>query len=689
MKAELIGEINAAFAHAQDRGKLFPPGKDAEKIKGLELREQPQFNVPSESCKTKLFLGIFFDGTKNNYEASDQPGKDGTFKLNHTNIARLYDCFPGMSVPGVLPQTTDWEHQLERYSHFFRVYVPGVGTPFSQINDSGGTLGAATSLGGEPRVVWALVQVINCLHRYFLKQPLIDNDQARRLARRVELDHVRLRQLQADNRSSRQAAEATKQATQAVFSSVLQQLHKALGPHLHDGSGRPSKIDPGIVTGIELSIFGFSRGATQARVFANWLVELCKLDARLRRSSAPLTLAGFPVELPFLGIFDTVASVGIANLFGNQWGMGALDGHAGFADAELSLRVPAEIEQCLHLIAGHEVRRSFPVDSVSVGKVLPGNCTEVVVPGVHSDIGGGYCPREQGRGSDPSGADMLSRVPLIYMYRHARLAGVPLKLELAKPETKQRFRLLPATIAAFNNYLAHCPTKTGDLTAIMREQRQMFIRWKVLRRVSGAHPLDRTRSFNDASEFDRNDLRSANHEFEHELAEFERWRKTKGDRFSPRAQPAGFGDSHEKEWEEIATWWQEQGSLPSAVVTLFDDLVHDSRAWFKAVPGHPDSEDDVKALLASWVKAVQMARRAGGRIDFLDYGLSAEQVSAADEFSRTGRIPAMLNGGREPFAGAKAGYLRYRKVYAGADSWLLSQRDSERLRGRGEGAVAA
>ena len=34
----------------------------------------------------------------------------------------------------------------------------------------------------------------------------------------------------------------------------------------------------------------------------------------------------------------------------------------------------------------------------------------------------------------------------------------------------------------------------------------------------------------------------------------------------------------------------------------------------------------------------------------------------------------MITEGREPFASAKAGYLRYRKVYAGGDGLLLSER---------------
>ena len=96
-------------------------------------------------------------------------------------------------------------------------------------------------------------------------------------------------------------------------------------------------------------------------------------------------------------MFDTVASVGLA--------ASALiaDGHQAWADADDSLRIPLEPVQCLHLVSGHEARRSFPLDSVLYRGELPPNCTEIVFPGVHSDIGGGYPPFDQGRGKDPWG----------------------------------------------------------------------------------------------------------------------------------------------------------------------------------------------------------------------------------------------------------------------------------------------
>ena len=71
------------------------------------------------------------------------------------------------------------------------------------------------------------------------------------------------------------------------------------------------------------------------------------------------------------------------------------------------------------------------MDSISVGGGLQPNWWEIVIPGVHSDLGCGYAPGEQGKGRMKDGTDMIARIPLAIMYKMARLAGVPLKLEYA------------------------------------------------------------------------------------------------------------------------------------------------------------------------------------------------------------------------------------------------------------------
>jgi hypothetical protein len=671
--------ISEKFLSATDIEEFFgPKGKHIIRTE-LEVREQPLIGKPGDSCKTNLFFGFFFDGTKNNYEQAE------TTK-NHSNIARLYDCYPGLSVPAVLPSSTDWKKNSERYTHFFRVYIPGVASPFSQVGDTGtglhGTAGAAAGSLGDRRIIWALIQAINNLHRYFLGSSLISPAETKELVRRIILNKVTRALMDERGTGIAKVSELEKQ-TPRKFEELLRRLHEAVSKHWPDRkTGKPAKLDPGIVQTIYISIFGFSRGATESRVFLNWLQSLCKLDARVRGKTGGMSLGGFNVQFDFLGLFDTVASVGAANSFG------FFDGHGFWADAEESLRVPPGIK-CLHLVAAHELRRSFPVDSISVGGVLPDGCQEIVVPGVHSDIGCGYCPSEQGRGLDPKGSDMLARIPLLMMYQAARLNGVPLKLELASDIAKERFALKPEAIVAFNAYIATCVEKKGPLHVVMREQARKQIEWRLARRVTSNTPLQKSASFLRASIFDQNDLYSAACEFEEEIKAFLAWMNDRGPNFRPAAQEAGFGNSHASEWEELAMWWGRRAVPHAAVLDFFDNYVHDSRAWFKLIPGNPDDEKGTLAMLESWVKqrkAVakhnELRKQFKGRGNSAyevraNDGLTEDQHRATDEYEKNGKIPRFTNEGREPWGAASdlircAGYLRFRKVYGGSDSELLS-----------------
>jgi hypothetical protein len=603
MSARLCSQFGVELSDATD-AEIFFGRKTLKNIRqDFELREQPILGVPKKSCETNLFFGFFFDGTTNNYIHAE------TAK-NHSNVARLYDCYPGLSVPGVLPPSTDWQHKPEKYTHFFKVYAPGVGSPFAQVGDPGDlTAGSASGALGERRIIWALVQAINNIHRYFLKTPLVTQTELDFLVRRIVLNKFSRAMMM--NLGQVQNAQVNIRARQA-FTRILSQLKAAIAQHRPDPkTGKPAKIDPAIVKTIYVSTFGFSRGATQARAFVNWLQALCKLDAQIHGTGGSMSLGGFNVEFDFLGVFDTVASVGLGNTLGSNFALKYLDGHGAWADAEDSLRIPPGLK-CLHLVAAHDLRRSFPVDSISVGGNLPEGCEEVVVPGVHSDVGCGYSPCEQGKGIDKNGDDMLSRIPLLMMYKAARINGVPLKLEMASPMAKGRFAIKATTIDAFNAYIATCQETQGPIHRIMREQARKQMEWRLMRRITLQAPLQRTASFLRASPSEQLDLRGAAEEFEEEIAAFMLWRNDKGAAYRPAQQRAGFGNEHLPEWEEIARWWQEAPRPPDAVISLFDNYVHDSRAAFK------------------------------------------------------------IAGSREPFRGGKAGYLRFRKVYGGEDSILLS-----------------
>ena len=115
---------------------------------------------------------------------------------------------------------------------------------------------------------------------------------------------------------------------------------------------------------LEFDLFGFSRGAAAVRHLANLLHE--GADGLL-----PATCA---ISINFIGLFDTVAAI-IAPLQGN---FDPADDRYGGLRLGLGVDIARHVVQ---LVAGDEQRHNFPL--VSSGH-------DIVLPGVHSNIGGGY-----------------------------------------------------------------------------------------------------------------------------------------------------------------------------------------------------------------------------------------------------------------------------------------------------------
>jgi uncharacterized protein (DUF2235 family) len=147
--------------------------------------------------------------------------------------------------------------------------------------------------------------------------------------------------------------------------------------------------------GDRICIFGFSRGASSARLLASKLNEhglpkeitlhykeaknkstgekeqfFCKYQCEEENSKA--------VSVSFLGLFDTVGAFGIPlNL-----------GPLNFQKINLfrDLTLAKNIEHAVHLVAIDESREPFVPTLTNASN----NVEEVWFPGVHADIGGGY-----------------------------------------------------------------------------------------------------------------------------------------------------------------------------------------------------------------------------------------------------------------------------------------------------------
>lgn len=352
---------------------------------------KPNIFADQTKCECHVNIGFFFDGTKNNYEL-DFP------QMSHTNIARLFDTY-----------------RSEPKRGYFKIYVPGVGTKFSGIGEfEESDLGSGFGIGCEARVLFAMLELLNSIHRVsFDETPLFSAEQIQSLCstknslKMSNYDRTLLKILGlnsgiltpnffgAGNRDE-------------FFKSQIKKLENKL------------KInDKPKIKECFLDVFGFSRGAAEARVFCSWIDKLL-IDGKL---------AGVPIRFRFVGIMDTVASAG----FWSSVGAGIKntpDGHSGWASVEY-LRLPKTLDNCVHMVAMHEIRRNFPVDLAGVEGRLPPNTQEIIYPGVHSDVGGGYGINELGisvgKNFLESDSLKLSQIPLNHMFNCAAAAGAPME----------------------------------------------------------------------------------------------------------------------------------------------------------------------------------------------------------------------------------------------------------------------
>lgn len=380
-------------------------------------------------CVQSLHISLFFDGTNNN--------EDNDTKKNHpSNIAKLFHA----SLRG---------EQSEK-SGFFSFYMPGVGTPFPEIGELDYSAeGLRYATGGEDRINWALVSLAHALTFALTKQELSI----------------------ADRKKAVDAMSTWKAPLMSVFGESKRRrvMKELLGPleACKDKSRLPKAL------AVKLYVYGFSRGAAEARTFVTWLSQL--FDTPTGAELPEQRLIGLPVSVEFLGVLDTVASVGIAHA------APFFAGHMDWADDSQLLpdtaKFPNFVKCCRHFVASFEQRSCFPLDSIrNEDGQYPPNTYEVVYPGVHSDVGGGYPQNDQGKARGGT-HELVSQIVLHDLYAEAFAAGAPLQvpeevlprtLQSQKPwrilglETKNEFDISPQVIERFNAWRHTLPGITTD-----------------------------------------------------------------------------------------------------------------------------------------------------------------------------------------------------------------------------------
>ncbi|WP_428944133.1 T6SS phospholipase effector Tle1-like catalytic domain-containing protein [Pantoea sp. FN060301] len=381
--------------------------------------------VEPPCCKT-LHISLFFDGTGNN--------------LNHdlyiadpkhpTNIARLFRATIGQGAAGGVAKGEELlDADGSGDDKYYKYYIPGVGTPFPEVNDLDFTMmGLAAATHGEDRINWGLLRIIDALKRTTTKKSL-SNSASWSAVDKMATSMASFGLTGAANRF---------ETFQSLLKEMAPVLQKALVP-----------VEPGKpkLLGIKLYVYGFSRGAAAARAFVNWLSELLPKPEEGKDKPEQCLAVGelkIPLSVEFLGLLDTVASVGVAHI------APVAEGHMAWADGTQEL--PAEkiygglIKKCVHLVSSHEQRLCFPLDSIRRpdGK-YPANSQEVVYPGMHSDLGGGYPPGDQGKANAENDGFLLSQIVLHEMYASAFESGAPLKVPeniLSKELSSQQWRAM-------------------------------------------------------------------------------------------------------------------------------------------------------------------------------------------------------------------------------------------------------
>ena len=527
-------------------------------------------------CRIPVQVGLFFDGTNNHMErdrngqrepvpwtdkelkqAKDDARKAGRDPeavkgpplmpnvkmteemISHSNVARLFEAYP-------------WDKQEEGYHPF---YIQGVGTPFEDIGEpTESQEGKAFAKGGLPRIVWGIFQVLNAVHATLTGgKPLYKNKEVGKLAQAYRNEVGRTVPGSDDNKPL---------THEAWFDPHIAKLKAAL-----DAKPKPN------IPSLTVSVFGFSRGAAEAVAFCHRFDRL--LDGG--------KLAGIPTHVQFLGLFDVVASVGGSASVSRTMPLpdAIFDGHWDWAN-DVDKNLPGSVRKCLHLIAVHELRMNFPVTQI-------GGAEEVMMPGVHSDVGGGYGPGEQGKSRDGQ-KSLLSQIPLAFMYMAAMAAGVPLvPFSKLQERDKADFEIAPELAKSWEAYTA----ALGKDGRLLKRHMELYYRWRAARLTT----LENTESFKAASPQSQNDLREANTMLAGDL-EAIRFRRDAPPVLPGEESKAPFGradESRMNQWhrvrannrESLDSWerfalpfFEKPNPLPPEVEAFFDDYVHDSFAGF-------------------------------------------------------------------------------------------------------------
>ncbi len=348
----------------------------------------------SNRCGT-LRIGLFFDGT----------GNDDHTEAYYTNVKKLYDLYDNHIDPKtdrviVTREAVDDNDRLG-YPYLMSAYIRGVGSRSEAVVER-----AEAKLKND---IYEKRRQLEQYRKYIASGRA--SGHRRRIARqKIPQLEAKIADMQAHPEKYLTPFNMEKAFGGGLGTGGFERLEGMLYymQAAVDNFFRKKKHYPKT---LELDIFGFSRGAAQARHFVNVLKQdgnFWKMKVRYEKDD---------IKIRTLNLFDTVGSFYTP-------GKDVDPGYTYYIN-------PGWVtDSIIHFVADDEYRYNFdgqligtsndteyPVDRTQ-GKVK-----EFVLTGAHSDIGGGYSTNlEHGISNNE-----LSKLYLNMMYEKCVAAGVPLR----------------------------------------------------------------------------------------------------------------------------------------------------------------------------------------------------------------------------------------------------------------------
>lgn len=149
----------------------------------------------------------------------------------------------------------------------------------------------------------------------------------------------------------------------AKLERMLEHVQTALTTYVGEGN-TPAQL--------VFNVYGFSRGAATARMFCKRIFT----ERSTQKVKEFINLANYDVKFNFVGLFDTVSSIGTNH-----------DNDVKDEGQELYF-TKADETKVVHIVAGDEYRQKFNLTSIGQS-VRAGVGLEFAIPGCHTDIGDG------------------------------------------------------------------------------------------------------------------------------------------------------------------------------------------------------------------------------------------------------------------------------------------------------------